>query len=95
MKSRLFATDVVILTTAAGLLILSFLLARKGISIENTIWFHWLMGSTLISCGGWFLLMSCGVLPRPLRRVGVIPYPIVGVFMIIQGIALAFFHVRF
>jgi hypothetical protein len=53
------------------------------------------MGSTLISCGGWFLLMSCGVLPRPLRRVGVIPYPIVGVFMIIQGIALAFFHVRF
>ena len=95
MKLRLFTTDVVMLTTAAGLLILSFLVSRRGIAIEDTVWFHWLMGSALISCGGWFLLMSCGVLPGLSRRVGVIPYPILGLFMIIQGIALAFFHVRF
>jgi len=42
---------------------LSFFLARKGIWIENTIWFHWLMGAALISCGGWFFLMGCEVLP--------------------------------
>jgi hypothetical protein len=63
VKSRLLTTDVALLTSAAGLLILSFFLARKGIWIENTIWFHWLMGAALISCGGWFFLMGCEVLP--------------------------------
>jgi hypothetical protein len=95
VKSRLFTSDAVIVATAAGLLILSFLLARRGILIENTIWFHWLMGAALISCGSWFFLMGCGVLPCPWRRVGIIPYPVLGAFMIVQGIALAFFHFRF
>jgi hypothetical protein len=95
VKSRFLSTDVVILTIAGGLLVLSFFLARRGIWIENTIWFHWLMGATLISCGGWFFLIGCGVLAHPRPKWTIIPYPILGAFMIVQGIALSFFHVRF
>lgn len=94
-SSPLLRSDIAVLTIAGGLLILFFILINRGIWLERTIWFDRIMGACLVCTGIWFFLIGCGILSRRWRQVGVIPYPVLGAFMILQGIALGAFHVRF
>ncbi|MEY2483865.1 MAG: hypothetical protein QOK24_2393 [Verrucomicrobiota bacterium] len=63
--------------------------------INRGIWFDRCIGAGLVLGGVYFFLSGAGVLPSVFRKVTIIPYPVLGAFMIVQGIALGIFHVRF
>ena len=63
--------------------------------IDRGIWFDRCMGGILVFGGVYFFLMAAGALPRLRPKPTVIPYPVLGAFMIVQGVALGIFHVRF
>jgi len=63
--------------------------------IDRGIWFDRCMGAVLIFGGVYFFLIAYGALPRRRPKPTVIPYPVLGAFMIVQGIVLGIFHVRF
>ena len=80
-------TDLVVLGIVVAVLILAV--------IDRGIWFDRCMGAVLIFGGVYFFLIAYGLLPRRRHKPTVIPYPVLGAFMIVQGIALGIFHVRF
>jgi hypothetical protein len=63
--------------------------------IDRGIWFDRCMGAILVFGGVHFFLMAAGALPRLRPKPSVIPYSVLGAFMIVQGVALGIFHVRF
>lgn len=85
MKPRILASDIVVLAVVVGLLIL--------VLVDRGVWFDRVIGAGLVCTG---LLIRCGVFPRQRQggQIGWIPYPILGAFMILEGIALGVFHVR-
>jgi hypothetical protein len=62
--------------------------------VDRGIWFDWCMGAGLVFGGVYFFLVGAGALPS-IPRKPTIPYPIMGTFMILQGVAVGVFHVRF
>jgi hypothetical protein len=63
--------------------------------IDRGIWFDRCMGAGLVVGGVYFFLAWAGALPGVFRKFTIVPYPVLGTFLIIQGIALGIFHVRF
>ena len=61
--------------------------------IDRGIWFDRGMGAALVAGGIWFFLPGTAALLRA-RQPSIIPYPVLGTYLIIQGIALGIFHVR-
>jgi hypothetical protein len=80
-------TDLAVLSIVVAVLILAV--------IDRGIWFDRCMGAVLVFGGVYFFLMGTGALPRLPRKPTIIPYTILGSFMVLQGIALGIFHVRF
>ena len=80
----------------SDLAVLSFGVAAFVLAVINRgIWFDRCMGAILVFGGVYFVLMGIGVLPRLRPKPTVIPYSVLGAFMILQGIALGVFHARF
>lgn len=86
MKARLMTMDLAVLGIVVAVVIL-FLLDRG-------IWFDRCVGAGLVLGGIWFFVPGTAALLR-LRQSSIIPYPVLGTYLIIQGIALGIFHVRF
>ena len=63
--------------------------------VDRGIWFDRFMGALLVFGGVYFFLIGVGALPRFRNKPSVIPYPVVGAFMVVQGVALGIFHVRY
>ena len=63
--------------------------------IGRGIWFDRCMGVILVLGGVYFFLMSAEALPRLRSKPTAISYPVLGALMIVQGVALGIFHVRF
>jgi hypothetical protein len=78
-------TDFAVLGIAVAVLLLAL--------IDRGIWFDRCMGALLIFGGVYLFFVGAGVLPG--RRPTAIPYPALGTFAIVQGIALGIFHVQF
>jgi len=63
--------------------------------IHRGIWFDRFMGALLVFFGVYVFLIGFGALPRLHPKPTVIPYPVIGATMIVQGVALGVFHARF
>jgi hypothetical protein len=87
MKARLMTSDWTVLAIVVAVLLL--------VLIDRGVWFDRCMGAILVFGGIYFFLLAAGALPRLRPKPTVIPYPVMGVFMIVQGLALGIFHVRF
>ena len=80
----------------SDLAVLSFAVAAFLLAVINRgIWFDRCIGAILVFGGVYFVRMGIGVLPRLRRRPTVIPYSVLGAFVILEGVALGVFHVRF
>lgn len=79
--------DIAVLAIVVAVLILGV--------IDRGIWLDRCMGAILVLGGVYLFLAGCGALPRLWRKSSVIPYPVLGLFAIVQGICLGVFHVRF
>jgi len=80
----------------SDLAVLSFAVAAFLLAVINRgIWFDRCMGAILVFGGVYFVLIGIGVLPRLRRGSTAISYSVLGAFVILQGVALGVFHVRF
>jgi hypothetical protein len=80
-------SDITVLGIVVAILILGL--------IDRGIWFDRCMGAVLVFGGVYFFLMAFGALPRVRPKPTVIPYTVLVLFCIVQGICLGVFHVRF
>jgi len=80
-------SDLAVLGFAVAILILGL--------IDHGIWFDRCMGAALVFGGVYFFLINLGVLPRFRGKPTVIPYTVLGIFLIVEGVALGVFHARF